>query len=100
MAHFQIMIRDLYYNALHSNTNESSHNHGSGDLAFEIEHTEHCFDYLQQSIRCAGLMQIEVPHGSRNNVFDGYGTEHTCTSWTSVVDFMDKHKVGGKGRAG
>lgn len=91
------MIRDLYYNALQSNTNASSHSHGSADLAFDIEHTEHCFDYLQQSIRCAGLMQIEVPHGSRNNIFDGYGTEHSCTSWTSVVEFMNEYKVGGKG---
>lgn len=94
------MIREIYYGMLQGTHSASDYNNTSGsEVAFAVEHTEHCFDYLQQSIRCAGLMQIEAPHGSRNNVFDGYWTEHTCKSWTSILEFMDRHHVAKSQRA-
>lgn len=97
-GNFQIMIREIYYGLLLGDYNATQyvsmtdghrvngheHEHDKSDWWFKIEHTKHCFDYLQQSIRCAGLMQIELPHGPDRNVFDGYGSPHTCKRWVSV----------------
>lgn len=92
------MLRDIHFGLLQGKYNASDYDTSSGsDTSFIFEHTEHCFDFLQQSIRCAGLVQIELPRGSRKNVFDGYGSEHTCKSWTAITQFMDKFQVPGGG---
>lgn len=50
----------------------------------QIGHVYHCFDYLRQSLMCAGDMTIEWPReeedGSRF-AFDGWGVEHQCKDW-------------------
>jgi len=79
-----IMIRDIYYGLLQGRYNVSDFGlNGATEVPFEIKHAKHCFDYLQQSIRCAGLMQIELPHGEHRTVFDGYWSDHQCKSWVS-----------------
>jgi hypothetical protein len=49
-------------------------------------HLLHCFDYLRQSIQCAGDMAMEWPRtetdGSRYAV-DGWDIPHECKSWVS-----------------
>lgn len=88
------MLRDIHYGLLLGKYNASDYDSTGGpDQPYLFEHTEHCFDFLQQSIRCAGLLQIEYPRGSRNNIFDGYGSDHTCKSWESIVRFMDEFQV-------
>lgn len=51
------------------------------------EHMTHCFDYLRQTIACAGDMALEWPRteptGERVAV-DGWGIPHECKSWVST----------------
>lgn len=92
------MIRDIHFGLLQGKYNASDYDStGNSEKSFVFEHTEHCFDFLQQSIRCAGLVQIELPHGSRNNVFDGYGSEHTCKSWDGIMEFMQTYQTPDRG---
>lgn len=95
------MLRDIHYGLLQGKYNASEYDSTGGssssEQAFVFEHTEHCFDFLQQSIRCAGLVQIELPRGSRKTVFDGYGSEHTCQSWSAIMDFMQTYQAPGRG---
>ncbi|KEQ59709.1 uncharacterized protein M437DRAFT_56175 [Aureobasidium melanogenum CBS 110374] len=55
------------------------------------EHVSHCFDYLRQTLQCAGDMALEWPRkeedGSRFAV-DGWGIPHECRSWDHIVDYM------------
>lgn len=101
------MIREIYYGLLSGNYNvteyqqfqndedhvdedgKGDHEHSS-DMSgewFKIKHTKHCFDYLQKSIRCAGLMEVEMPQGEHLNIFSGYGSPHTCKRWVSIASF-------------
>lgn len=92
------MLRDIHFGLLQGKYNASDYDSASGsEQSFVFEHTEHCFDFLQQSIRCAGLVQIELPHGARNNVFDGYGSEHTCKSWSEIEQFMQSYQAPNRG---
>ncbi|KAI4799429.1 hypothetical protein E4T44_11617 [Aureobasidium sp. EXF-8845] len=55
------------------------------------EHVSHCFDYLRQTLQCAGDMALEWPRkeedGNRFAV-DGWGIPHECRSWDHIVDYM------------
>lgn len=50
------------------------------------DHMNHCFDYLRQTIQCAGDMSMEWPRteptGERFAV-DGWGVPHECKDWVS-----------------
>lgn len=52
------------------------------------EHVHHCFDYLRQTLQCAGDMALEWPReeadGQRFAV-DGWGVPHECRSWVRPV---------------
>ena len=51
-------------------------------------HVHHCFDYLRQTIMCAGDMSMEWPRteaDGRRVAVDGWGIPHTCKSWVSGV---------------
>lgn len=50
------------------------------------EHVGHCFDYLRQSLMCAGDMSVEWPRvesDGRKIAVDGWGVEHRCRRWVS-----------------
>jgi mycotoxin biosynthesis protein UstYa len=55
------------------------------------EHVTHCFDYLRQTISCAGDMAMEWPRtepdGERIAV-DGWGIPHECKDWVSHIVFV------------
>lgn len=47
------------------------------------QHIQHCFDYLRQSVMCAGDMTLEWPkqEGTAAKAkVDGWGIPHTCKS--------------------
>ena len=51
------------------------------------QHVGHCFDYLRQSIMCAGDMSMEWPRtepDGRRVAVDGWGIPHQCKSWVSL----------------
>jgi hypothetical protein len=52
------------------------------------EHLTHCFDYLRQTIACAGDMSMEWPRTEPNGeriAVDGWGIPHECKDWVSCV---------------
>lgn len=52
----------------------------------QADHMAHCFDYLRQSIMCAGDMTLEWPKEGPNGerlVVDGWGIQHQCKDWVS-----------------
>jgi hypothetical protein len=66
---------------------EIKHMFGELDHA---EHMNHCFDYLRQTIACAGDMAMEWPRtepDGRRFAVDGWGIPHECKSWVSIFCF-------------
>jgi Mycotoxin biosynthesis protein UstYa len=64
---------------------EIKHMFGELDHA---EHMNHCFDYLRQTIACAGDMAMEWPRtepDGRRFAVDGWGIPHECKSWVSIL---------------
>lgn len=56
-----------------------------------ITHTNHCFDYLLQSLKCSADMSLEWRTDEIGN-FVGWDVAHTCKSWEGVLGFMMKYK--------
>ncbi|TVY13531.1 Oxidase ustYa [Lachnellula arida] len=61
------------------------------------EHLGHCFDYLRQGVMCAGDMTLEPvlrlgTDGDEVQVVDGWGVEHRCRSFESMVGFAEGHR--------
>lgn len=59
-----------------------------------INHASHCFDYLRQSIICAGDMTIEGPDLTAKpgeSPLRGWGVEHQCRPWRKVLEWRDSH---------
>ncbi|KAG9594525.1 hypothetical protein KCU77_g3788, partial [Aureobasidium melanogenum] len=55
------------------------------------EHVSHCFDYLRQTLQCAGDMALEWPRKEKDGrrfAVDGWGIPHECRSWEHIVDYM------------
>lgn len=51
------------------------------------DHMLHCFDYLRQTISCAGDMTMEWPRTEPNGqrfAVDGWGIPHECKDWVSL----------------
>lgn len=52
------------------------------------DHILSCFDYLRQSVMCAGDTTLEWPaedsHGRQATV-DGWGVPHHCVDWVSML---------------
>lgn len=60
----------------------------------QVDHVYHCFDYIRQSLMCAGDMTLEWPReetdGTRE-AFDGWGVTHQCKDWVSEVNAFRGH---------
>ncbi|KAL9058555.1 MAG: hypothetical protein Q9162_001710 [Coniocarpon cinnabarinum] len=92
------VIRKTYWKMIdhyHANDTEFMDELVENLLGPEGEHAHHCFDYLRQTIQCAGDMAMEWPRvepdtGLRFAV-DGWHIPHECKSWDHIVDYMDKN---------
>lgn len=51
------------------------------------DHVFDCFDYLRQSITCAGDMTLEYPDESQDGqrIVNGWGVSHQCVNWVSAT---------------
>ncbi|KAF2421034.1 hypothetical protein EJ08DRAFT_526987 [Tothia fuscella] len=57
-------------------------------------HVHHCFDYLRQTISCAGDMTMEWPRTEKDGrkfAVDGWEIPHECKSQDAIMDYMDKN---------
>ncbi|PHH75952.1 hypothetical protein CDD80_1914 [Ophiocordyceps camponoti-rufipedis] len=57
----------------------------------------HCWDYLRQTIMCAGDTSLEwvSPHQSEPNSTDGWGFQHTCKNFEAIHEWAERHSSGG-----
>ena len=62
----------------------------------DLDHLDHCFDYLRQAIMCAADPAVEPARvekdGSRRTV-DGWGAQHQCRSWDKLFDFALENRA-------
>lgn len=77
------MIRSLYWDAVRGDRNLKMA--GSESLQEQVNHINHCFDYLRQGIMCAGDMSIEGAASDGLNAVDGFDQLHTCKSWVIML---------------
>ncbi|TDZ24171.1 Oxidase ustYa [Colletotrichum orbiculare MAFF 240422] len=59
-------------------------------------HVNHCFDYLRQSIMCAGDLAVEgqektFPDGIVGS--DGWDGKHVCRDYDEIYKFLDEHRA-------
>ena len=90
------MIRDGYWAALGGKQNlQMIEAHGT-ELLKDVHHVNHCFDYIRQSIMCAGDMSIEgvAPPETDNEKphINGYGNRHECKSYVSSLQSTTYHE--------
>jgi hypothetical protein len=67
------------------------------DLAYQgkeplnLEHMDHCYEYVRQVIMCGGDMALAgetFPGGSSQ-----FGVTHVCRKWDEIYDFLDQNRV-------
>ncbi|KAI1386062.1 uncharacterized protein F4822DRAFT_408842 [Hypoxylon trugodes] len=58
----------------------------TGEVA---HHSAHCFDYLRQSIMCAGDTNLE----SETEAGPGWGSKHECVDYDVMLDWANKHST-------
>ena len=59
-----------------------------GLLRHQEDHVYHCFDYIRQALMCNADLTVEWPRteeDGRRVAVDGWGVEHQCKNWVSVV---------------
>ncbi|TWU77376.1 hypothetical protein ED733_005896 [Metarhizium rileyi] len=58
------------------------------------EHLIHCWDYLRQSIMCAGDTSLEWVHRLDNppNETSGWGFQHTCKNFDAIFEWAEAHR--------
>ncbi|KAJ7890290.1 hypothetical protein B0H13DRAFT_1626446, partial [Mycena leptocephala] len=60
-------------------------------LAFPVQETKHCLNYLRQMILCMLNLTLESPNGlsgSRNFDTDRHSSVHVCKDWKKVYSAM------------
>ena len=66
------------------------------NITEQLLHSEHCFDYLRQSLMCAAdttLEEMEVVDGEVLDRTDGWGAVHKCRSFEAVFEWAEKHRA-------
>lgn len=89
------MIRSRYYDLLTGRMTPADFQFVTGlggdgvdvpttsELNHGAQHIDHCFDYLQSGIRCAGQMDLEYAVQRGTSGF--LAGEHQCRSWVSDI---------------
>jgi hypothetical protein len=55
-------------------------------------HIAHCFDYLRQSMQCAGDSALEGRSEKEGDMTDGWGTTHICKSNRQLVQWVTDNR--------
>ncbi|KAJ3496317.1 hypothetical protein NLG97_g2745 [Lecanicillium saksenae] len=56
------------------------------------EHLIHCWDYLRQSIMCAGDTALEWVTEDENLQDSGWGYQHTCKNFEAIFQWTETHR--------
>ncbi|KAL1586399.1 hypothetical protein WHR41_05290 [Cladosporium halotolerans] len=65
-------------------------------LKHQEDHVYHCFDYIRQALMCNADLTVEWPKTEANGervAVDGWGVQHQCKNWDSVLEFMGKYRI-------
>ncbi|KAK6064687.1 hypothetical protein SCUP515_11658 [Seiridium cupressi] len=95
----EIMIRERYYDLLTGRMTPDDFKFVSGlgadgELPETVnsnhgaQHIDHCFDYIQQGIRCAGQMDLEYAVRLGDTAF--LAGEHHCKNWARAIMLYEK----------
>lgn len=63
----------------------------------DMEHNNHCYEYIRQAILCHGDMTLEpaqVVDGERIHAVQGWGVSHQCRNFDIIKEFSEKHGDG------
>ncbi|KAI0021949.1 hypothetical protein F4780DRAFT_778221 [Xylariomycetidae sp. FL0641] len=64
--------------------------YGGANLTEEVaHHSAHCFDYIRQSIMCAGDTNLE----GDTETGPGWGSDHTCVDYEAMLDWANEHSL-------
>ena len=58
-----------------------------------LRHVTHCFDYLRQSMLCAGDSALEGKSTLVPTMTDGWGNVHICKSVKAQVDWIYENRL-------
>lgn len=56
-----------------------------------LPHTEHCFDYIRQSLMCAADSALEKRNDTIGGV-TGWGTSHQCRDFSALQEWAEMHR--------
>ena len=91
------MLRTNYWTLLDKIVDKDSEVEAWATVHRHNHHANHCFDYLRQSLQCAGDTALEWPllesSGRRKSV-DGWGVPHKCKDWVSLAAKCDARETG------
>jgi hypothetical protein len=63
------------------------------DEAEATRHVTHCFDYLRQSVLCAGDSALEGKSETVHGMTDGWGNEHVCRSVSAQKKWIVENRL-------
>ncbi|KAF2664202.1 hypothetical protein BT63DRAFT_460503 [Microthyrium microscopicum] len=58
-----------------------------------LRHVTHCFDYLRQSVLCAGDSALEGKSASMGGMTDGWGNVHVCKKLDEQVGWIVENRL-------
>lgn len=61
--------------------------------AEQTRHVTHCFDYLRQSVLCAGDSALEGKSEMVQGMTDGWGNEHVCRSVSAQKKWIEDNRL-------
>ncbi|RYO81445.1 hypothetical protein DL766_004724 [Monosporascus sp. MC13-8B] len=82
---------DGYYNLLNQ-LNGTQKRELPTDPGWNMEHLNHCWDYLRQNIMCSADVTLEW-HRYNELVETGWGYEHQCKDWDAIIDWVYEHRT-------
>jgi hypothetical protein len=62
---------------------------GTGLTEDVAHHSSHCFDYLRQSIMCAGDTNLE----GETETGPGWGSKHQCANYDAILAWANEHSA-------
>ncbi|KIX97048.1 uncharacterized protein Z520_07162 [Fonsecaea multimorphosa CBS 102226] len=94
--HCLYIIRSIFYDNLSGSQRQEHEAQGLAAHHHLLGHARHCFDYLRQSIMCAGDVSYEsaivLPSGKLVNGVDGWGDWHLCRNWDTIWQYAVQHR--------
>lgn len=90
----QIHCLDALRLAIQGKKPHGEHNLGSsGKEHWQENHSDHCLNYLRQTILCNAdlTLEEEFPEEGSHDVGEGLGAKHVCRDWSLVHEYVERN---------